>query len=157
MLLSFMNFVKNNEPEIIRTFNDWCQINEDFYKYIKLKNKTIENYKRPRGFPLELDPNWILLYSIDSDIKHEQLLKMKLDNEKDLYKLQPKRKKLSFSDDSFFDSWDDGDSVDHMDNLRPIKKKALFQPISDGKFYHKNCCNFDLILINFNLIIVNLN
>lgn len=103
-LLSFMNFIKNNENEIIRTFNDAFQTNEDFYKYIKMKNRTIENYKKPRGFPLELSHNVEVLYSLSNEVKHEQLFKMKLNNEKHTVKLQPKKKKLSFSDDSFFDS-----------------------------------------------------
>ena len=57
LLLSFMNYVKNNENEVIRTFNDCHQRYEDFYRMANNKNRSIEAYKKPRGFPLELDTN----------------------------------------------------------------------------------------------------
>lgn len=94
LVLSFMNYMKNTESDVIKAYNRCHGDREDFLKFTGNKNRTIENYKRPRGFPLELDPNCHYLYSLDTEVKYDQLLKMKLDNEKAMMKsqLQPKRK-----------------------------------------------------------------
>jgi hypothetical protein len=104
LLLSFMNYIKNTESEVIRCFNDCYQANQEFYKFVNNKNRTIEAYKKPRGFPLELDVNCGYLYSMDNDVKHDHLLKMKLDNERATLKKPSRQRNHSFGNDSFFDS-----------------------------------------------------
>lgn len=136
LVLSFLAYMKDHEPEVIRAFNDCFHINKDFYKITNLKNRSIENYKKPRGFPLKLGENENYLFSFDYDVTYERLLKMKIDREKekDVSKPPVKRKDYSYSEDSFFDSCDDVDSVENFENLKPIKKKATLKPLSDGKY-----------------------
>jgi hypothetical protein len=137
LVLSFMAYIKSNEPEIISAFNETFYINKEFYKHLTLKNRWIENYKRPRGFPLKLGENERYLFSFDSDITFEQLKKMKVDRDK--MENQPKshvikRKGDYCSEDSFFDSCDDEmESVNTLENLKPIKKKPTLKPIDNGK------------------------
>lgn len=135
LVLSFLAYMKDHEPEVIRAFNDCFHINKDFYKITNLKNRSIENYKKPRGFPLKLGENEHYLFSFDYDVTYERLLKMKNDREKEKEVCKPpvKRKDYSYSEDSFFDSCDDVDSVENFENLKPIKKKATLKPLSDGK------------------------
>lgn len=136
-VLSFMAYIKSNEPEIISAFNETFYINKEFYKHLTLKNRCIENYKRPRGFPLKLGENEHYLFSFDSDVTFEQLKKMKVDREKVDHQpksLVIKRKDNYCSEDSFFDSCDDEmESVNALENLKPIKKKPTLKPIEDGK------------------------
>lgn len=135
LVYSFLAYMKNEEPEVIRTFNDCNQLNKDFYKLTNLKNRSIENYKKPRGFPLKLGPNEDYLFSFDHDVTFKQLKGMKEEKEREKLKAKPavKRKNFSNSEDSFFDSCDDVDSVDNLENLKPIKKMTL-KPLSDGKY-----------------------
>jgi hypothetical protein len=100
-----------------------------------LKNRGIESYKKQRGFPLNLGENEQMLFSFDHKITYEKLLKMKTAREKEEQKEQQnvKRKGFQMDQDEFFDGCDDLDSIEAMDNLKPIKKKTTFQPLADGK------------------------
>ena len=102
-ILSFMAYFKNHEFDVIRAFNEWALVSQDFGKITNLKNKMIENYKKPRGFPLQLGDNEAYLFSFDYEVTQERLLKMKKDREKEEVKPPVKRKNLSFSEDSFFE------------------------------------------------------
>jgi 2-hydroxy-3-keto-5-methylthiopentenyl-1-phosphate phosphatase len=39
LVLSFMAYIKSNEPEIISAFNETFYINKEFYKHLTLKNR----------------------------------------------------------------------------------------------------------------------
>lgn len=134
-ILSFMAYFKNHEGDVIRAFNDCASVGQDFAKATSLKNKTIENYKKPRGFPLQLGENEAYLFSFDLEVAQERLLKMKKDREKEDIKPPVKRKNLSFSEDSFFDSWDDVDSLENFERLQPIKRATL-KPLNQGNISH---------------------
>lgn len=98
-----------------------------------MKNRGIESYKRQRGFPLKLGENEQMLFSFDHKITYEKLLKMKTAREREEQKEQQnvKRKGLKMDQDEFFDECDDLDSIEAMENLKPIKKKPTFQPLDD--------------------------
>lgn len=138
LLLSFINYIKNHENEVIRAFNDCFQAHEDFYKVVNNKNRNIESYKRPRGFPLELDNNWGYLYSMDNDVKYKALLDMKEENERATLSLKKpsKARKASLGNDDFFNSCDDMEGLDDvpsLDHLKQSKKKPSLKPIADGR------------------------
>lgn len=100
-MLSFMAYFKNHEADVIRAFNECASASQDFAKATGLKNRTIESYKKPRGFPLQLGENEAYLFSFDSEVAHERLLRMKRDREREEVKPPVKRKNLSLSEDSF--------------------------------------------------------
>ena len=56
------------------TFTICMMISTDSHN---LNNQTIENYKIQRGFPLELGQNENYLFSFDSIIEYNELMKMK--------------------------------------------------------------------------------
>jgi len=133
LIYSFLAYMKNEEPEVIATFNDCHQLNKDFYKFTGLKNKSIEIYKRPRGFPLKLGENEQLLFGFDYNVTFESLTRMTEAQRKLQQEIKPpvKRKNYSNSEDSFFDSCDDFGSEENLDNLKPIKKKTTLKPLGN--------------------------
>jgi len=138
LVIAFMAYIKNQEPELISTFNEWFQINKDFYKMANLKNRTIENYKKPRGFPLELGHKETYLFSFDNqEISFAELKRMKEEREHEeiSQKATVVRRRDKFaSEDSFFDSWDDEmDNSNTLENLKPIRKKTTLKPLENGK------------------------
>jgi len=82
-VLSFTCHIKNEEPEIIKAFNECFEIHKEFYKHSNLKNKIIENYKRQRGFPLHLGENEKLVFGFGNKITFEKLIRMKNIHEKE--------------------------------------------------------------------------
>jgi hypothetical protein len=73
-----------------------------------LKNRTIENYKKPRGFPLELGHKETYLFSFDNqEISFAELKRMKEEREHEEISLKAtvvRRRDKFASEDSFFDS-----------------------------------------------------
>lgn len=137
LVFSFMAYLKNQEQEVIKAFNDCNQMNQDFYKFSNLKNRTIENYKKPRGFPLKLGDNEAYLFGFDYEISHHGLLQMKKQREKEVpkekTKVPVKRKDYSYSEDSFFDSCEDNESQENYEGLKAIRKKTTLKQL-DGKY-----------------------
>mmetsp|Transcript_1559 Transcript_1559/g.1851 ORF Transcript_1559/g.1851 Transcript_1559/m.1851 type:complete len:334 (-) Transcript_1559:567-1568(-) len=76
VLLSFMAYVRNNDPEVITGFNNCAMTYNHFYKSINIKNRSIEEYKKKRGFPLILGPNEEYLFSFESEITQDRLIEM---------------------------------------------------------------------------------
>mmetsp|Transcript_39042 Transcript_39042/g.44657 ORF Transcript_39042/g.44657 Transcript_39042/m.44657 type:complete len:147 (-) Transcript_39042:41-481(-) len=106
--------------------------NNEFYKAVNMKNRAIENYKKPRGFPLQLGENEMYLFSFDFEVTHERMIKMKREREQLEARPPVKNKNLNLSEDSFFDSCDDVESLENFENLQSIKKATL-KPLHDGK------------------------
>lgn len=135
VIYAFLAFMKNEEPEVIQAFNEWFYLNNEFYKVVNCKNRGIEQYKKPRGFPLKLGENEQLLFSFDHKITYAKLIKMKVQREKqDIQTQNIKKKKLSFDDDDFFEEWEELGTVEPLNMIQPNKLKKAFQPLDDGKF-----------------------
>lgn len=106
VILCFLAFIKNEEPELIKTFNECFEINNEFYKQSNFRNRGIEVYKKQRGFPLKLGENETMLFSFDHKITYEKLLKMKVLREKEEKRSHDQdlqRTGISSNADQFFD------------------------------------------------------
>lgn len=133
--MAFLAYMKNEESEVIRAFNNCFFHHQEFIKSANLKNRGIENYKKQRGFPLKLGENEQMLFSFDHKITYKKLIDMKTAREKEEQKHQHvvKRKGFQLDQDEFFEGCDDFDSIEAMENLKPIKKKPTFQPLNEGR------------------------
>lgn len=100
-VLSFTCHIKNEEPEIIKAFNESFEVHKEFNKKSTLKNKIVENYKKQRGFPLSLGENEKLLFSFDHKITYAKLMKMKSTHE--IEDRQSREVKSKIDQDTFFE------------------------------------------------------
>lgn len=132
---AFLAFMKNEEPEVIRAYNECHYLHSEFYKSVNAKNRGIEQYKKPRGFPLKLGQNEQSLFSFDHKITYAKLMKMKVQREKQDTQVQNfSRKKISFDDDDFFEACEELGTVEPLSSIKHNKIKKGFQPLDNGKF-----------------------
>lgn len=149
MIISLLAHIKEKEEDIIKIYNHNYEVNKKFTVDTEFKDRTIEKYKTPRGFPLKLKPTEARLYSMEESISVSELEKIKFEKEKEKemrLKQQMARddtRTNSFSLDT--DSCEDEPpfmlSVERARMSHPEKRTSKFEPLANLnvlKSWHQN-------------------